>query len=71
MMFRKDVKMRALKVSLVVGTLLMLINHADTIVNSGLTGNILVKIIMSYLVPYFVSAFSSVQTIQSHNEKHH
>ena len=52
---------RALKVAALVGTLLLLINHGEAVWNGELDGPRLIRIGLTYLVPYAVSTFSSVQ----------
>jgi Mg/Co/Ni transporter MgtE len=59
----KAVARQALKVSLVVGTVLALINYWDA---PALTANEWIKIGLTYLVPYCVSTYSSVRAIQHH-----
>lgn len=53
---------RSIKVALIVGTLLMLINHGDLIVSGKIEGHHIFKIILTYLVPYLVSTYSSVES---------
>ena len=53
----------AVKVALVVGTILALINHSSAIFNLTLTTQNVFQIILSYFVPYGVSTYSSVKTI--------
>jgi len=50
---------RAVKTSLVVGTVLGLINHSDKILHGTLTRTNLIQIIVTYLVPYSVATFGS------------
>ena len=54
----------ALKVALLVGTVLALINHGDAIISLSLSGEHLLKILLTYLVPYGVSTYSSVRALQ-------
>ena len=61
---RKDVRTRALKVSLVVGSILALINHGDSFLNSELEFRNSIQIIATFLVPYLVSTYSSVSAIK-------
>jgi len=56
----------ALKVSLVVGTILALINHGGAILRMSLTTENMFQIVLTYLVPYCVSTYSSVRAIQTH-----
>jgi len=62
---RPNVCLTALRVSLVVGTILALINHGSAIIGFSLSiGNVL-QIFLTYLVPYAVSTYSAVKAIQS------
>lgn len=60
----KPVAVRALRVALVVGTILAMINHGDALVRFALTPENVFKILLTYLVPYGVSTYSSVRAIQ-------
>jgi hypothetical protein len=51
---------RGLKFAVVVGTILILINHGDAIVSGELTRTNYVKMAMTVVVPYVVSVLSSV-----------
>lgn len=59
---RRDIVQRSAKVALVVGTILGLINHGDKLLAGTLDGESVVKILLTYLVPYSVSTWASVQT---------
>ncbi len=61
--FRKDIAKRALRVSLVVGTLLVLINHGEDFLGGTSKGTAIYQIVLTYLVPYCVSTYSSVMTL--------
>jgi hypothetical protein len=63
--FQKTVVYRSLKMAAVVGTLLVLINHGDSIASGVLTGMQIVKIAVTFLVPYCVSTISSVTAIRA------
>ena len=58
---------KALKVSLVVGTILVLINHGDKMLSLSLTSKDVVKMLLCYLVPYSVSTWSAVGAIRASN----
>lgn len=62
----KEVVFSSLKVSLVVGTLLAFINYGEAIVQNALDKEQLQKIALTYLVPYLVSTYASVKSIQKH-----
>jgi hypothetical protein len=51
--------LRSLKVSLVVGTILGVINHIDAIVHGPFTRTNLLQILLTYLVPFCVSTYGS------------
>ena len=55
----------SIKVSLIVGTVLALINHGPAIVQMSLSSDRVVQILLTYLVPYSVSTYSAVQGIQN------
>ncbi len=59
----RSVVRRAIRVSLIVGTLLVLINHGDALLRGefGLLRSL--KIVLTYLVPYCVSSYASVAAI--------
>lgn len=65
----KDVVFMAINMSLVVGSILALINHGDAIFEDALTRGNVVQIILTFLVPYSVSTYSSVKAIQRHDGK--
>jgi len=57
-----DIVRRSLRVAVLVGTTLALINHGDRILAMTLDSEAVVKIMLTYLVPYSVSTWASVQT---------
>ena len=61
----RGVVARSVRVSLVVGTLLALINHGDKLLGPGLGAVDAGKIALTYLVPYAVATWSAVQTVLS------
>jgi len=60
-----EVVHNAVKVSLVVGTLLAIINHGDAIMHMEMPAQTALKIVLSYLVPYCVSTYSAVKVLGS------
>ncbi|WP_159737098.1 nitrate/nitrite transporter NrtS [Vibrio atypicus] len=57
---------RSIKVSLIVGTILMFINHGDKLLGGGLDSTVIIKILMTYCVPFCVSTQASVSaTLQA------
>ena len=65
----RGVVYRALKVALVVGTLLALINHADAAVYGAFTIKNGVQVVLSYFVPYAVATYSAVGALREANRQ--
>ena len=55
----------AIRISLIVGSILALINHGEGIVNLSLSTHNIIQILLTYLVPYGVSTYSGVKALQS------
>lgn len=55
--------------SVVVGSILTLINHGDALYHRDLTIDRIGKIVLTYFVPYFVSTFSSVSVLLELNRE--
>ena len=60
--FARGNMMRALKVALVVGTALTMINQGDQIWSGTMPP--VWKILLTYLVPYLVSSYSGAQALK-------
>jgi hypothetical protein len=58
---------RAIKVALVVGTILMVINQGDMLLSGQLTMLIGAKIGLTYTVPFSVSTFSALAANRLHS----
>jgi len=58
---------RALWYAVIVGAILVAINHGDAIARADLDASRLLKIGLTVLVPYAVSTLSSVQAIQQNS----
>ncbi len=56
----RSTMLRSLKFSVVVGAILIAINHGDAILAGDVDGRRLLKMLLTVLVPYLVSTFSSV-----------
>ena len=63
---RPDIVRRSVNVGLTVGTILAIINHGDRIIAMNIDLVSGCKIILTYLVPYCVSTWASVQTARAH-----
>ncbi len=61
--FSKPVIRKALLSALIVGSILVAINHGDTIVSGQVDGTRILRIILTMIVPYVVSTVSSVSTM--------
>lgn len=57
--------LRAIRVSLVVGPILGFINHFDILLGGDVTPVRLVKISLTFLVPFSVSAYSTVSALMA------
>jgi hypothetical protein len=57
---------RAFKVALLVGCILAVINHGDALLSGTATTSTWLKIGLTFLVPYCVSTFATVQTMRQH-----
>lgn len=55
---------RALKYAVVVGLILIAINHGEAILRGDVTGGQLVKMALTVVVPYVVSTLSSVGALR-------
>lgn len=62
----RSVVVQAVKIALLVGTVLALINHGRGIVTLSLSQGSVLQILLTYLVPYAVSTYSSVRALQRH-----
>jgi hypothetical protein len=67
--FSKNVMRRAFLTALVVGTILAVINYADSLLRGTITSAQVTRMLITFLVPYFVSTYSSVSTILSMDQK--
>lgn len=59
--FRRETVVRALKVAAVVGPILTAINQYDVLLSLDFSPRLLLKIALTFLVPYSVSSFSSAR----------
>lgn len=66
----KKVAQSALKVSVIVGSLLALINHGGALLDMDVSVDRMFQILLTYLVPYCVSTFSAVKAIQEYEKTH-
>ncbi len=59
-----EVVRRALGYAVVVGAVLITINHGDALIRLDLDANRFIKMALTMVVPYLVSTLSSVQALQ-------
>lgn len=57
---RKDIVIRSLKVGLIVGSLLTLINYGDILLMGEFVPAMMWKIPLTYCVPFSVSTYASI-----------
>lgn len=62
--FSGPVWRRAIKVAVLVGPILVVVNQGDVILQGGMNVVCIVKIGLTFMVPYLVSTFSSVAALQ-------
>lgn len=62
--FRPAVVRRALRCSLLVGIILVAINHGDALLSLDLSLQRIVRMALTFVVPYLVSTSSSVSAIR-------
>lgn len=62
---RRDIVARSVKVSIIVGTLLTVINQADIMFGGHLDATVIGKILLTYVVPYGVSTYASVAAVRA------
>lgn len=62
--FSRGVTINAIKVSLVVGSILAVINHGSAILTLDISLQTCMKILLSYIVPYCVASYSAVKALQ-------
>ena len=55
------VRDRALRVALVVGVVLFVINQLDVVIRGEVTPLVIAKILLTFAVPYAVSTYSALQ----------
>lgn len=67
--FQPSVIRRALKYAVIVGLILIAINHSDAILRGELGPGRIFKMSLTVLVPYVVSTLSSVGALRERNER--
>jgi hypothetical protein len=67
--FSGPVRRRALRIMMVVGAILITINHGDAILRGEVDGARLARILLTLAVPYVVSTVSSVAAMREMSKK--
>ncbi len=67
--FRRETVTRALKVAGVVGPILTTINQYDVLLRLDFSPRLFAKILLTFLVPYSVSSFSSARAYMDSENK--
>jgi hypothetical protein len=62
--FEVSVRKRAIKVAMLVGSILAVINHGDALLSGDTSAIVWIKIVLTFVVPYCVATFASVQAIR-------
>jgi hypothetical protein len=65
---RPDVVVRASKVALFVGLILIAINHGDALLAGQWSAGQALKMLLTFAVPYCVSTYSSVGALQNNDK---
>ncbi|MCZ6640188.1 MAG: nitrate/nitrite transporter NrtS [Gammaproteobacteria bacterium] len=65
---RRDIVRRAFKAALLVGMILIAINQGDVLIAFEIDGSNLAKMVLTFMVPYCVSTYSSVRAVQDYEE---
>lgn len=60
-----DIVARSTKVALIIGTILAVINQGDVLLDGAPGAMTIVKIVMTYCVPYAVSTYASVEAVRN------
>ena len=64
LLFESSIVKRGLRFAVVVGTILIAINHGDAILRGEIDATRVTKMAMTVVVPYCVSVFSSISAIR-------
>jgi len=65
----RSIRRRAAGVAAVVGTVLVVINHGDAIARGDLSPSRLARIVLTVIVPYCVSTYSSVSALREQRKR--
>jgi hypothetical protein len=63
-----SIQKRAIKIALIVGTLLCIINYGDKIISNTMITSDWFKMLLTYFVPYGVSLYSAITTLKKSDQ---
>ena len=61
----RSIVFRAIKIAVIVGTILAFINHGEKVMSLSLSGEDWLKVFLTYLVPYCVSTWSATGAVRA------
>ena len=64
----REVVKRSLKTSLIVGSILAIINHGDALLALNMPVDRVIKMALTYIVPYLVSTSANIGAIRHHDK---
>ena len=65
----RSVMSRAARIALIVGVILIAINHGDRMMQGAMTATDWIKCALTFLVPYCVSTYSSVMAVRDQTQR--
>ncbi|WP_370301081.1 nitrate/nitrite transporter NrtS [Alkalimarinus coralli] len=66
----RPIRKRALKVAIIVGSILVGINHGDALIQGDAGASQMIKMLLTYFVPYAVSTYAAVgATLENTNNE--
>ena len=69
-LFRKETVWRAIRVAVIVAPILIIINHHDQLLDMNFTPRLVYKCVLTFFVPYCVSAYSSAMAYTADQMRH-
>ena len=66
----RPIRKRALRVAIIVGSILVAINHGDALIQGDVGNSQMIKMLLTYFVPYAVSTYAAVgATLENTNNE--
>ena len=60
----REIVLRGLRFAVVVGIILVVINHGDAVLRGDIDSDRMARMVLTVMVPYCVSVFSSISAIR-------